>query len=227
MTDHHFQIMHESSKSGARIGKLKTAHGDIETPVFMPVGTQGTVKGLTSQQLLELNTSILLANTYHLYLRPGIDVIRAHNGLHSFMNWNGPILTDSGGYQVFSLSKFTTISKDGVAFRSHLSGDAHFFSPEKIVDLQLDYGSDIFMPLDICSPKDRTYDGAAKDLNLTHSWISRSTQQWSQSSRSQLLFGIIQGGMFEKLRSESADYLANEKILKGTNILLITNYQQN
>ena len=168
-----FTVMKESTNSRARLGRLKTTHGVVETPVFMPVGTQATVKTMTPQELEGLQVEIILSNTYHLYLRPGSDVVAEAGGLHQFMNWRHPILTDSGGFQVFSLGPLRTISEEGVQFRSHLDGSKHFISPEKSMEIQMDLGADIIMAFDECAPypADRSYVQKSKDL--TTRWAKR------------------------------------------------------
>lgn len=199
-----FEVIKKSAKSSARLGVLQTLHGEVQTPVFMPVGTLGTVKSLTPQQLAQLAPGIILANTYHLYLRPGLEVLSKAGGLHAFMNWSGPILTDSGGYQVFSLSQMRKISEEGVCFQSHLDGSKHLFTPENVIDIQGVIGSDIMMPLDECVAADADKNYVAKSLALTGRWAKRAYDHWQKTKSSQLLFGIVQGGMFEDLREESA-----------------------
>lgn len=189
----------------ARLGRLQTAHGVFETPAFMPVGTQATVKGVTPRELKELGAQIVLSNTYHLHLRPGDELIRSLGGLHKFMSWPGPILTDSGGYQVFSLAKLRKIRPDGVRFQSHLDGKEVFFTPEKVIGIQENLGVDIMMVLDECLPYTSTEDEARKSLELTLSWAARS--QAARSRAECLAFGIVQGGMFPKLRLEAIERL--------------------
>lgn len=197
-----FQVTHESSNTRARLGRVQTTHGVIETPVFMPVGTQATVKTTTPHELEELGVEIILSNTYHLYLRPGSDVVAEAGGLHRFMHWNHPILTDSGGFQVFSLGPLRTITEEGVQFRSHLDGSKHFISPEKSMEIQMDLGADIIMAFDECAPypADREYVKESKDL--TTRWAKRCQQ--AHTREDQALFGIVQGGMYKDLRRESA-----------------------
>jgi len=197
-----FQVTHESSNTPARLGRVQTTHGVIETPVFMPVGTQATVKTTTPHELEELGVEIILSNTYHLYLRPGSDVVAEAGGLHRFMHWNHPILTDSGGFQVFSLGPLRTITEEGVQFRSHLDGSKHFISPEKSMEIQMDLGADIIMAFDECAPypADREYVKESKDL--TTRWAKRCQQ--AHTREDQALFGIVQGGMYKDLRRESA-----------------------
>ena len=191
----------------ARTGRLTTAHGDIETPVFMPVGTQGTVKSLCPTDLHDLGAQIILGNTYHLYLRPGDELVARLGGLHRFMGWDGPILTDSGGFQVFSLSGLRQITEEGVTFSSHIDGSKHLFSPEKVISIQRNLGSDIMMVLDECVPfgADRAY--TEKSLALTTRWAARCRKAQPSGDRGQLLFGIVQGGFFKDLRAESARQL--------------------
>jgi queuine tRNA-ribosyltransferase len=204
-----FKITHTSSKTNARAGILQTNHGEIKTPVFMPVGTLGTVKSITPDMLISLGAQIILSNTYHLSLRPGIDLIESFNGLHDFMNWQKPILTDSGGYQVFSLSKFRKITTDGVSFKSHIDGSTHFFSPHSVIDLQLGFNSDILMPLDICTPYPATEKQALEDMSITHQWEKDAAAYWQKKQKGQQLFGIIQGGMYPELRKESAEFITS------------------
>ncbi|MBI5560860.1 MAG: tRNA guanosine(34) transglycosylase Tgt [Deltaproteobacteria bacterium] len=190
---------------GARRGKLTTPHGVVETPVFMPVGTQATVKAMTPEELTSIGVKIILSNTYHLYLRPGHEVIRKLGGLHSFMNWNGPILTDSGGFQVYSLAPLRKISEEGVTFASHLDGTRHFLSPEKAMEVQESLGADIIMPLDDCTPYPCERGLAKESMELTIGWELRSKAARKQSN--QALFGIVQGGMYADLRKECAGRL--------------------
>jgi queuine tRNA-ribosyltransferase len=185
----------------ARAGVVHTPHGDIETPVFMPVGTQATVKGVPPRDLLDLGSQIILSNTYHLYLRPGDDLVARRGGLHHFMNWPKPILTDSGGFQVFSLSEMRKIDDEGVTFKSHLDGSMHRFTPEKSIKIQENLGADIIMCFDECAtPNDREYSEIA--MNRTHAWARRSRETHTRVD--QALFGIVQGGIFRDLREQSA-----------------------
>lgn len=204
-----FEILKEDPNSNARAGVLHTPHGPLETPVFMTVGTQATVKGVTTQQLNELNAPVLLANTYHLALRPGPDLIEAHGGLHNFMNWDKPILTDSGGYQVFSLSNQRKISPEGVTFKSHIDGSKHLFTPRSVIDIQRKLGSDIMMPLDICTEYPASKKKVASDLAITHAWEKDAVDYWRECNTAQWLFAIVQGGMYKDLRKESAETLSN------------------
>ena len=202
----------KTDPTGARRGRLTTPHGAIETPFFMPVGTQAAVKGLTQEALEELGAEIILANTYHLYLRPGHEVIRKLGGLHQFMSWPRPILTDSGGYQVFSLSGLRKITDDGVRFRSHLDGSEHFLTPEKAADIQLALGSDIAMVLDECIETPAPRDKAEAALRRTMEWARRARAYFLEQARRngnlpQLQFGIVQGATFADLRRESARQL--------------------
>jgi queuine tRNA-ribosyltransferase len=196
---------HITARQGrARAGHFTTPHGDILTPVFAPVGTQATVKAVTPQQLIDMNASLILANTYHLYLRPGEDVIAELGGLHGFMNWPGPILTDSGGFQVFSLANSRKIDEDGVSFKSHLDGSMHRLTPEKSISIQEKLGADIIMAFDECAlPNDRAYNELA--LRRTHAWAERCLQ--AQTRPDQALFGIVQGGVFSDLRKASAEFI--------------------
>jgi queuine tRNA-ribosyltransferase len=200
-----FSLEHTDRRSGARLGRIKTAHGEIRTPVFMPVGTQGTVKSLTPEDLRELGAEVILANTYHLYLRPGHERIRRLGGLHRFSHWEYPILTDSGGYQVFSLGDLRKISAAGVSFRSHLDGSSHFLSPESAMEIQEALGADIAMCLDECTPYPVTYAEARRSLELTGDWARRCRRV--HQAEEQALFGIVQGGVFQDLRRESAEGL--------------------
>ncbi len=198
-----FKVTHYARHSKARVGELTTPHGVIQTPVFMPVGTQGTVKGIWPQQLHNMGAGIILANTYHLWLRPGVDWLKEWGGLHSLMNWNGAILTDSGGFQVFSLSDLNRVDEDGVTFKSHLDGSRQRLTPETVIDAQLAFGSDIMMPLDICTPYPATPDRMAQDLKVTHQWEKRAYEYWRPQANGSQLFAIVQGGTNPALREES------------------------
>ena len=202
-----FELLHVCAQSGARRGRLHTPHGIIETPCYMPVGTQATVKAMLPRDLKEIGTMILLANTYHLFERPGHDLVKEAGGLHSFMRWDGPILTDSGGFQVFSLASSNKIREDGVEFRSLLDGRTHFFTPESVMEIEQALGADIAMAFDECAPfpSDRAYTIAA--MNRTHRWAKRCIA--AHTREDQALFGIIQGGTFGDLRVESAKFLAD------------------
>ena len=192
--------------SGARAGRLILPHGEIETPVFMPVGTQGTVKAMSNEELIEIGAGIILANAYHLYLRPGVEVIEKAGGLNRFMRWDRPILTDSGGFQIFSLAALNKVTPEGVEFRSHLDGSKHFFSPETAVDIQTTIGADIIMCLDECTPHPVDHNTAAKSMRMTVDWATRCKEQWEATPGGrQSLFGIVQGSVYEDLRIESVE----------------------
>ncbi|MFN2366595.1 MAG: tRNA guanosine(34) transglycosylase Tgt [Desulfurivibrionaceae bacterium] len=205
MTDSPFTLHSRSSQCAARRGEVRTAHGVIQTPVFMPVGTQATVKGITPENLKELGAQIILGNTYHLFIRPGHELIRNLGGLHKFMNWDGPILTDSGGFQIFSLSDLARITEEGAAFKSHLDGSDLFLSPEGAVAVQEALGSDIMMCLDTCIPYPASREETIKGTELTGRWARRC--RTAHANREQLLFGIVQGGMHEDLRARAIDEL--------------------
>ena len=198
-----YETLKVCKQSGARIGVFHTPHGDIETPVFMPVGTQATVKSLTPEDLKEINTQILLSNTYHLYLRPGEEIVKNAGGLHSFMHWDRPILTDSGGFQVFSLSDLRKITDDGVEFRSHLSGAKHYITPEKDMQIQEDLGADIIMAFDECTTWGTSYDKSRKAMERTLSWLDRCYNYHQKEE--QALFPIVQGNFYKDLRLESLE----------------------
>ena len=202
-----FEVIDKSNETGARLGRIHTPHGCIETPAFIPVGTQATVKSLTPEELCRLDVQIMLANTYHLYLRPGHDVIGKLRGLHRFMHWDGPILTDSGGYQVFSLSRLREISDRGVTFQSHIDGSRHLLTPEKVIEIQETLGSDIMMCLDECTPFPATYTESQKSLELSIDWARRCKE--SLTPEGSALFGIVQGGMFENLRAYGVEALTS------------------
>jgi queuine tRNA-ribosyltransferase len=208
-----FTISARDKDSKARAGVLNTAHGIIPTPVFMPVGTAGTVKGVLQRELAgDIGARIILGNTYHLYLRPGTEVLRAAGGLHKFMQWDGAVLTDSGGYQVFSLSEIRKLSSGGVTFRSHIDGSKHLFTPENTVDIQRIIGADIMMALDECTPWPCEHKNAIKSLKLTHQWLDRAVARFRETvplfGYPQYLFPIVQGSTFEDLRRESAEKIA-------------------
>ncbi len=200
-----FKIEKKAAGSRARLGKAFTPHGEFPTPAFMPVGTKAAVKGLITGQLLELRTTIVLANTYHLYLRPGSDLIRRLGGLHAFMNWKGPILTDSGGYQIFSLSDLRKVTPQGVRFKSHLDGSEHLFTPEISMAVQKELGVDLFMVLDDCPSYPVTEDQTKSSLDITHQWAERCRK--TELNQGQALLGIVQGSTYGKLREESAQEL--------------------
>src|SRR5437867_6593825 len=206
-----FELSATDRHSKARRGRLTSAHGEIDTPAFMPVGTQGSIKGVSPRELRELHAQIILGNTYHLFVRPGLDVIKHFGGLHNFMSWNGPILTDSGGYQIFSLAKLRKITEEGVEFQNHIDGARAFISPEIAMEIQAALGSDIAMVLDECVPYPCEYDYAARSAELTTSWAKRCKavaaslrDAHSPAATTRLLFGIIQGGTFDDLRRASA-----------------------
>ncbi|MTI61316.1 MAG: tRNA guanosine(34) transglycosylase Tgt [Firmicutes bacterium] len=200
-----FELLHQEKETAARMGKITTVHGEIETPIFMPVGTQATVKSMTPEELWEIRSQIILANTYHLYLRPGSKLIAEAGGLHEFMHWDGPILTDSGGFQVFSLSDLNEITEEGVYFRSHLDGSKHFISPEISMEIQRDLGSDIVMAFDECPPHPADYDYLVKSLEMTIRWAERCKKEMQDTE--QALFGIVQGGVYRDLRKASVEAL--------------------
>ncbi len=209
-----FRIESRDKESNARTGMIKTAHGDIPTPVFMPVGTGGTVKGILQRDLKEdINAKIILGNTYHLYLRPGTEILKAAGGLHSFMSWNRPILTDSGGYQVFSLTGNRKLTDEGAIFKSHIDGSRHVFTPENTIDIQRIIGSDIMMAFDECAPWPCEYTYARKSVALTHHWLDRSVVRFREThplwGKEQYLFPIVQGGTFDDLRKQSAERSAS------------------
>jgi queuine tRNA-ribosyltransferase len=227
-----FSIIHQDKSTKARLGQLQTPHGSVETPVFMPVGTQGTVKTITPEELVDAGAQIILSNTYHLYLRPGEQLVQEAGGLHKFMHWNKPILTDSGGYQVFSMSKLRKITEDGVEFQSHIDGSRHFMTPEKCIQIQHALGADIIMAFDECTPYPSEKDYAEQSMGITTQWAKRckiehlklqlSVVSCQLSDKNQIqdipqsairnpqsLFGIVQGGMYPDLRIESATQLVD------------------
>ena len=209
-----FTILSKDKCGKARRGTLETGHGEIETPVFMPVGTGGTVKAVHQRELEnDIGASVILGNTYHLYLRPGIDVLREAGGLHRFINWNRPILTDSGGYQIFSLADNRKINEEGAVFRSHIDGSKHLFTPENIVDIQRIIGSDIMMALDECTPYPCEYKYAEESMHLTHRWLGRGLKRFRETESlydySQHYFPIVQGSVFRDLRLKSAETIAS------------------
>ncbi len=201
-----YELLHVDKNSGARRGVIHTPHGDIQTPVFMPVGTQATVKSLTPEELKEIEAQIILSNTYHLYLRPGEKIVKEAGGLHKFMNWDRPILTDCGGFQVFSLGPLRKIYEEGVEFKSHLDGSKHFLSPEKVMQIENDLGPDIMMAFDECCPYPSTYEYTKQSMERTTRWAERCKEAHSRPEE-QGLFGIIQGGFYEDLRKKSAEDL--------------------
>ena len=197
-----YELLHIDKTTGARRGIVHTPHGDIQTPVFMPVGTQATVKSMTVEELKENGAQIILSNTYHLYLRPGSKLVRKAGGLHNFMKWDKPILTDSGGFQVFSLGDLREINEEGVEFRSHLDGSKHLFTPEKVMEIEEDLGADIIMAFDECCPYPSTYEYTKNSMERTTRWAKRCKD--AHTTENQALFGIIQGGFYEDLREKSA-----------------------
>ncbi len=205
-----FQLLKKDSNTQARRGLITTPHGVVPSPFFMPVATTATVKTMSSIDLRDINSPIVLSNTYHLYLRPGLEIMAAAGGLHKFMNWDRPILTDSGGYQAFSLTKFRKITDEGVKFRSHIDGSLHFFTPEKVMDIQNALGSDMVMPLDECSPYPCERKKAIRGLQRTTAWAKRCKDHFHKTGmheRGQRLFAIVQGATYEDLRRQSAEEL--------------------
>lgn len=210
-----FQLTQQDSGSHARAGIIQTDHGEIPTPIFMPVGTAGTVKAVTQQQLKqEVDAKIILGNTYHLYLRPGLNVLETAGGLHQFNHWDRPILTDSGGYQVFSLASSRKITEEGVVFQSHIDGSKHLFTPETVMDIQRSIGADIIMAFDECPPYPSEYGYVKKSMDLTHRWLDRCINRFNETDNrygyTQNLFPIVQGGTFADLRKESCEYIASK-----------------
>ncbi|MDF1546852.1 MAG: tRNA guanosine(34) transglycosylase Tgt [Bacteroidales bacterium] len=209
-----FVLEKRDTRSAARTGRIKTDRGEILTPIFMPVGTVGSVKGVHQTELIEdVEAQIILGNTYHLYLRPGLEVLKQAGGLHKFMNWERPILTDSGGYQVYSLADQRKLSDEGAAFRSHIDGSKHLFTPENVVDIQRIIGSDIMMAFDECTPFPCDYKYAEKSLDLTHLWLSRGMKHFNNTNDlygySQTFFPIVQGSVYKDLRKKSAEVIAS------------------
>ena len=196
-----FEVQHIDKHTGARAGVFHTPHGDVLTPVYMPVGTQATVKGVFPRDLKDAGSSIVLSNTYHLYMRPGDEIVKKAGGLHKFMNWNGPILTDSGGFQVFSLTKLNKIKEEGVYFNSHIDGSRHLFTPEKSISIQENLGADIIMQFDQCSEYGYTHTQAEEAMELTSRWLERCAA--AKTRDDQVLFPIVQGNMYKDLREES------------------------
>ena len=210
----HFKILHNDINSKARTGELHTEHGIIETPIFMPVGTAGTVKGVHQHELKnDVEAQIILGNTYHLFLRPGTEIIEGSGGLHKFIGWQGPILTDSGGYQVYSLASSRKINSEGVKFQSHLDGSYHFFTPEKAIQIQRSIGADIIMAFDECTPYPCDYGYAKKSLEITHNWLDRCIAEMNMSQPkygySQALFPIVQGSVYKDLRIHASEKIAS------------------
>ena len=211
-----FTLQHSDPQSKARAGLLETAHGVIETPIFMPVGTAGTVKAVHQRELKnDIQAQIILGNTYHLYLRPGTSVLEAAGGLHKFINWDGPILTDSGGFQVFSLSGIRKIKEEGVQFSSHIDGSKHLFTPERAIDIQRSIGGDIIMAFDECTPYPCEYSEAKKSMELTHRWLTRCCDHFDNTNSlygyEQNLFPIVQGSTYKDLRKQSAEFIASKE----------------
>ena len=206
-----FTLNKSCASTSARAGVLQTSHGLIETPVFMPIGTYAAIKTLSTDEIKKMNFDLVLSNSYHLYLRPGIEILKQFKGLHDFMNWDGAILTDSGGFQIYSLSQFKKIDDNGVEFKSHLDGSKHYFTPEKIVDIQRYIGSDIMMVLDVCPPADATYEEHTKAVDLTTQWakmcLSHLKNKGPKYNFEQIISPIVQGGTSEKLRKISAEQL--------------------
>ncbi len=210
-----FEILSKDTKSNARAGKMQTSHGIIETPIFMPVGTVGSVKAVHQRELKEdIKAQIILGNTYHLYLRPGREIIEQAGGLHKFMNWDRPILTDSGGYQVFSLSAMRKLTEEGARFQSHIDGSRHLFTPENVVDTQRIIGSDIMMALDECPPYPSDYKYAKNSMEMTHRWLKRGIKHFNETEpkygHSQTYFPIVQGSTYLDLRKQSAEFIAEQ-----------------
>ena len=210
-----FKLQTTDTKSSARAGELTTDHGNIQTPIFMPVGTIGSVKGIhISDVKNDINAEIILGNTYHLYLRPGLDVIEQAGGLHKFNGWDRPILTDSGGYQVYSLSERRKLKEEGVIFQSHIDGSRHNFTPENVVDTQRIIGADIIMAFDECTPYPCDYDYAKNSMEITHRWLDRCITRFDETQPkygySQSLFPIVQGSTYKDLRKQSAEYIASQ-----------------
>jgi len=211
----HFNLAYQSKTGASRAGTITTDHGEIQTPIFMPVGTIGSVKAVTQQQLKkDINAQIILGNTYHLYLRPGTEVMEAAGGLHRFMGWDRPILTDSGGYQVFSLASNRKIKPEGVLFQSHIDGSKHLFSPEKVMDIQRSIGADIIMAFDECPPYPSEYEYVQKSMNLTHLWLDKCFHRLAETpdlyGHTQNLFPIVQGGTYADLRKASCEYISSK-----------------
>ena len=210
-----FNLIQKDPYSSARAATLSTDHGNIETPIFMPVGTSATVKGVHQRELKEdINPDIILGNTYHLFLRPGSEILRQVGGLHRFMNWSSPILTDSGGYQVYSLTDNIKIKEEGVTFKSHIDGSKHFFSPESAIDIQRKIGGDIIMAFDECTPYPCEYKYAKESMHMTHRWLDRCMEHHEKTpfeyNYRQFLFPIVQGSVYKDLRQESTDYVASK-----------------
>jgi len=211
-----FSLLKTDDQSAARLGSLQTPHGEIKTPIFMPVGTVGSVKAVYHRDLInEVKAQIILGNTYHLYLRPGTNILNQAGGLHKFMNWDLPILTDSGGYQVFSLAENRKITEEGVKFSSHIDGSKHLFSPEKSMEIQRNIGADIIMAFDECPPYPSDFHYAKNSMEITHRWLNRCIDFLNQNDPlygfNQMLFPIVQGSTYDDLRKQSAEYVATKK----------------
>lgn len=210
-----FTLEHNDPGSNARAGLLETDHGPIQTPIFMPVGTAGTVKGVHTEQLKnDIQAQIILGNTYHLFLRPGTDILKEAGGLHKFNGWDKPILTDSGGYQVYSLSNQRKIKEEGATFASHIDGTKYLFSPERVMDIQREIGADIIMAFDECPPFPSTYEYAKNSMHMTHRWLDRCIARLDETEplygHNQSLFPIVQGSTYDDLRTQSAEYIASK-----------------
>jgi len=208
-----FNLDHKDSKSGARAGTINTDHGEIPTPIFMPVGTAGTVKAVHQRELVDdISAKIILGNTYHLFMRPGLDLLQQAGGLHKFNGWEGPILTDSGGYQVYSLADSRKIVEEGVKFQSHIDGSKHFFTPENVMDTQRVIGADVMMAFDECTPYPCDYEYAQRSMHMTHRWLDRCIKRFDETKPAydydQTLFPIVQGSTYKDLRTQSAEYIA-------------------
>lgn len=201
-----FEVIARDPGSRARAGIIRTPHGDIPTPCFAPVGTQAAVKAMSPRDLKEVEVTLVLANAYHLAMRPGADLVAEMGGLHHFMGWDGPILTDSGGFQIFSLTALREVNDDGVRFRSHIDGAEHFFSPERVIEIEEQLGADIIMPLDVCTAYGTDYTQTRIDMERTHRWAERCRAAHCRPD--QALYGIVQGGFFADLRAESAEFIA-------------------
>ena len=202
-----YELIKTCKQTGARLGKVHTPHGSFDTPAFMPVGTQATVKGMSPEELVRINAEIILSNTYHLYMRPGHELVKKAGGLHKFMNWERPILTDSGGFQVFSLAENRKITEEGVTFKSHIDGSKHLFTPEKAIEIENALGADIIMAFDECIPYPADYDYTKNSLERTTRWLKRCVN--ANNREDQALFGIIQGGVHEELRIQSANEITS------------------
>ena len=216
MADLQFQLQYSDEHSSARAGTITTDHGSFETPIFMPVGTAGSVKAVSQQQLInDVKAQIILGNTYHLYLRPGLEVLERAGGLHKFNGWAKPILTDSGGYQVFSLSGTRKLKEEGCTFQSHIDGSTHLFTPESVMDVQRTIGGDIMMAFDECPPGGSEYSYAKASMEMTHRWLDRCFTRFNETSAkygyTQNLFPIVQGGVFKELRKQSCEYVASKE----------------